>query len=192
VLFTYKQELLDRAGRRESLSKIHGFLCNCELCALPDDRSNALDTKIRMADEADADLHYFLDAPQRGRHLQDMIRAIQTLDKFMTTIIQERLFFDYNKFFLAVKLFAFFGNRTLLQQVGEAVLSVLRRHLGTGISVSGGDVGVEYVTLYLEHSLRHVADSTAHANLSATSAYAFDALLKKTASNIISNLQSLP
>jgi hypothetical protein len=145
-----------------------------------------------MADKADDYLYYFLDEPQRERHWQDMICAVRTLDMLMTTIIQERIFFDYNKLFLAVKLFAFFGNRTLLQQVGEAVLSVLRRHLGTGISVSGGDVGFEYVTLYLEHSLRHIADSTAHANLSATSAYALDALLKKTASNIISNLQSLP
>jgi hypothetical protein len=162
-------------------------VCNCELCALPDDLSDALDTKIESVNKAAKYLDRFCLGQER-----DGVHAIQLLDMLMTTIIKERLFFDYSRFFLPLQLFTFFGNVTLLQQVGQATLSVLRRYLGTGISAAGGDAGIEYVSSYIKQSLRHIADSTTHAYRSVNTAHALNAQLKKTASNIISNLQSLP
>jgi hypothetical protein len=51
-LFCYKFRLLERADRRQFFSETCQFDCNCELCALPDDLSNNLDTKIMLANDA--------------------------------------------------------------------------------------------------------------------------------------------
>jgi hypothetical protein len=187
VLFTYQFSLLERAERRQYTSKAFRFECNCELCALPDDLSNALDTKIKLAKEASEYLDRFL-----GRKEPDAIRAVHSLDTFMSTVIRERLLVHYPDFFYALRLLAVFGNPTLLQRVGHAILRLFRRYLGT--SYSGGNAGVESVSWFFDKALRDISDSKKHRYFISIGAHGADAQreLEKTVSSIISNLQSLP
>jgi hypothetical protein len=186
VLYTYQPDLLNRAERQEVILKNFGFVCNCELCALPDDLSGALDVKINLANYATEEFDCFFESEPDE---QESIRALRLLDNYMSIVIQERLFFDYPKLYLPIPLFAVFGNATLLRQVGQAIIRVLRRHLGTG--VCGGNAGVEFAAPYFEMALRH-ADSSLHALLAADRAHPLNAQLRKTAASIISNLESLP
>jgi hypothetical protein len=174
VLFTYLSDLLDRAGRRESLVNKHRFVCNCELCALPDDLSNAFDTKIKLANEASDRLDRFYFKGQVPAAERDIIRVVHSLDTFMSIIIWQRLFFDYQQLFWPLRIFQAFARPTLLQRVAQAIIRVLRRYLGTG---SSKGAGVEFVTSFLKDEI----DS-----------FLLEAQLEKTASTIISNLQSLP
>jgi hypothetical protein len=199
VLFPYQVALRDRAGRRASL-KSYGFVCNCELCALPDDLSNALDTKINLANNASDYLGRFFERQER-----DAIRALQFLDIFMSGIIRERLFFqfldifmsgiirerlffDYTHFFAALRLFHILGNPILLQQVGKAILGVLQRHLGTGVY---DGAAAETLALYLDESKRLDTTGSKQNYLSANGDHTLNAQLEKTASSIISNIQNL-
>jgi hypothetical protein len=94
VFFPYKTSLSSRAERRESL-KNYGFVCNCELCALPIRLSIALDKKIKLAKDAQS---YLIRFCERQEH--DAIRALQLLDIYMSVTIREGLFFDYSLFFV--------------------------------------------------------------------------------------------
>jgi hypothetical protein len=187
VLFSYPYGLRERAERRRHISEAYTFDCNCELCALPDDASNALDTKIKLANEASEYLDRFF-----ARKEPDAIRAVQSLDTFMSIMIQERLLVHYPNFFYALRLLAVFGNSTLLQQVGQAILHLFRRHLGTGYN--GGNAGVRSVSSYLDEALRDIADSKKHEYFISIGTRSVDAQLEleKAVSSIISNLQSLP
>jgi hypothetical protein len=187
VLFNYQFSLLERAERRESLSKSYQFDCSCELCTLPDDLSNALDTKIKLANEASEYLDRFL----RQRE-PDAIRAVQSLDTFMSTIIRERLLVRYSDFFYPLRLLAVFGNPTLLRRVGHSILRLFRRYLGTGYF--GGNAGVESASWLLDEALEEIADSEEHEYFFSIGTRGVDAQreLEKAVSSIISNLQSLP
>jgi hypothetical protein len=189
VLFTYQFSLLERAERRQYTAKAFKFECNCELCALPDDVSNALDTKIKLANEASEYLDRFL-----HRQEPDAIRAVQSLDTFMSTIIRERLLVCYSDFFYPLRLLAVFGNPTLLRRVGHSILRLFRRYLGTGYS--GGNAGVESVSWLLDEALRDIADSEKHEYFFSIGTRGVDAQreLEKAVSSIVStgNLQSLP
>jgi hypothetical protein len=174
-------------------------VCNCELCTLPDSLSNTLDAKIKTATEA---RDYVTDFLKRQLELQvnvsryvgyerDAFRAAQLLDIYMSIIIHERLFFDYSPFYLSLKFFSRVGQKLLLEQVGEAVLCLFRRHLGTG---EHQRVGVKHASVFLEEALSSIGrDSirTLGNQLASIGSDSLDAQLQSTAANIIFNLQSL-
>jgi hypothetical protein len=166
-----------RAARRASL-ECYGFVCNCELCALPNDRSKALDTKIKKANDAARYLDRF-----SKKEECNAIRAAQLLDVFMTTIIGERLFL-YEHFANTLSLFAQFRKPNLLQQVGKAILHVLNHHLGAG------DSNAVVFSLCLG-MFTQLAQPKPEDNFPANK-HRLDAELEKTASSIVFNLQSLP
>jgi hypothetical protein len=190
VLFAYQLRLRKRAERREFLWKAYKFHCNCELCALPDDLSNALDTKIELASNAAEYLDRFY-----ARKEHDAIHAVLSLDIFMSIMIRERLSAYYPDFYRPLQLLGLFGNKNLLQQVGQAIIRVFHRYLGTGYSVSSGaTAGVESVSLFVDEALRHISDPNIHGYFVSIEAYGEDAQLEfeKVISSIISDLQSLP
>jgi hypothetical protein len=206
VHITYKEGIYgDRAARRQVLEKECGFVCKCELCSLPDVLSSALDMKINLVNEADAFMYNLMDGPRKEdwgtfRRIsgprpkeRDVMRATQLLDLRMTIAIQERLFaHDYSQFSVPIKLLTFFGQPTLVERVGQATLRVLRRHLGT--SISGGDTGVKQMSGYIQlaaSAADAVAQAKPDAYLSAGPDHPVNVQLEKTASSIISNLQSL-
>jgi hypothetical protein len=110
----------------------------------------------------------------------------------MTIMIQERLLVHYPLFFLALRLLAVFGNPTLLQRVGQAILGIFRRYLGTGYS--GGDGGVESVSWFLDNAPGRIANSEQDAYFISIGTRSVDAQreLEMAVSSIVSNLQSLP
>jgi hypothetical protein len=185
VLYCFSQSLLDRAGRRDMV-KNYGFVCNCELCALPDDLSIALDNKIRQAREAADYLKLFCGREQMNE--RNMLRAVELLDIYTSIIIRERLFFAYSQFLLPVKVVAILGTQAQLQKVGHAVLQIFRRHLGTcGFGDSDASVSVDALSSWLESTFisfeKHTflcADSPLHVQM------------EQTASRIISDLESIP
>jgi hypothetical protein len=182
VFYSYNLGLLDRAGRRKSLDR-YQFVCNCELCALPDDFSNALDSKINQS----FDTALYLSRFYKGEE-DDPFRAIQTTAFLMSTIIRERLFFTYAHFFIPLQLFTVMGRPDLLQEVGKAVFRLFRRHLGSN-GVGDGNASVEEVSLYIEDALsRFTPEAFSPTNRDRR----LEALLEKTASNIVSDIQSLP
>jgi hypothetical protein len=185
VLFSYKECLSDRATRRDSYRNF-AFVCNCELCALPDDLSNALDIKIKKANDAADYLERFFECPKTA---PNTIRAVQLLDIYMSTIIRERLFFDYTRFFIPLKIFGFLGNPVLLKQIGQATVRLFRRHLGED-GVSGGMASVQSLTSCLEQLL-HIANMKLRDFMVIFPHHPLSAQLEKTASNIISALESL-
>jgi hypothetical protein len=168
--------------RRHVLEEHYGFVCNCELCALPDDLSNALDKKFKLAHDANVYMTRFW---KREEH--NAIRALQLFDIYMSIIIRERLFFEYEHLVNVRGVFQRLGNSTLLQETGKALLGLLERHLGTGVYRGAG---VETFSLCLEQAARNIAESTEDVAIKRNRR--LDAQLQKTASNVISYLQSLP
>jgi hypothetical protein len=194
VLFSYMPHLHDRAARRESLDS-YGFVCNCELCALPDHLSNALDTKIKKARIARRHVKRFYNSVfKEGKDWyeeRDAIHALRHFDIYMSTIIRERLFYHYDPFDLPIEFFHIFGKKAVLQRVGQAVLNVLHRHLGTG--VCGDGMGVDSVSWLLEQLQLHMVDSKKYfIYMESKRSHILDAQIENTASSIISCLQSLP
>jgi hypothetical protein len=184
VLSSYNLNMAGRAARRESL-KCYGFECNCELCALPDDLSNALDVKIKLANDAAAYLYRFYELEE-----DDPYRAVQLLDVFMSITIRERLVFKYNQFFLPLKIFGLLAKPRLVQQVGDAILRVFYRHLGdTGLG--DGNASVENMTATLER-VRDQLVIPQSESLASMGLHDLDAQLEKAASSIVSYLKSVP
>jgi hypothetical protein len=181
VLFSYRPSLRDRAGRRQSLEEQYGFVCSCELCALPDDHSNAFDAKIKLAKNASNQLERLFE-DLRSRVKEDMIRAAQFLEIYLSITIRERLFVDYRLLVLPLTFFLDIGRPTLLQRVGNAVLGVFQRHLGTGVK---NNTGVQSVSMFIKSALLDCSSA-------ATTDPLLEARLEKAASSIISALQSLP
>jgi hypothetical protein len=182
LFYSYNLGLLDRAGRRKSLEHRHEFVCHCELCALPDDLSNALDAKINQA----FDTALYLSRFYKGEG--DPFRAIQTTAFLMSTIIRERLFFTYAHFFIPLQLFTAMGRPDLLQEVGKTIFRLFRRHLGSN-GVGDGNASVEEVSLYIEDALsRFTPEAFSRTNRDRR----LEALLEKAASDIVSDIQSLP
>jgi hypothetical protein len=189
VLFSYKECLRDRATRRDSYRNL-AFVCNCEMCALPDDLSNALDIKIKKANDAADYLERFF-KPQFPVTEPNIIRAVELLDIYMSIVIGERLFSDYTQFFFPLKIFGFLGGPVLLKQIGQAIVRLYRRHLGED-GVTGGTASVQIFTSCLERLLRGCADMKLLDFMDTFPDHPLSAQLEKTASNIISALESLP
>jgi hypothetical protein len=198
VHLTYKEgHLSDREGRQQLLAKECGFVCKCELYSLPDVLSSALDMKINLVNEADALMYNLMDGPRREdwgtfRRIseprpkeRDVMRATQLLDLRMTIAIQERLFaVDYSQFTVPIKLLTFFGKPALVQRVGQATLRVCCCHQGT-------EIGVEQMSGYIQNALG-AANTIARVKPDAyLPDHPINVQLEKTASSIISNLQSL-
>jgi hypothetical protein len=187
VLFPYNPALDVRAERRERLAKRYGFVCQCELCALPDDLSNALDVKIKQANDAYAYVDRYLHHKENGR-----VRVLKLLDTFVAFTIRERLYFNYTDFFLPVKIFAFLQEPELLQQVGNAVLRIFRRHLGSGNSIDG-NASVKSLSSFIESAQPGIAEfRRMEALFNVGIDPHLDTQRKKTAASVLSNLQSLP
>jgi hypothetical protein len=152
------------------------------MCGLPDDLSNALDKKIKLAKDAEGYLNRFC---ERQEH--DAIRAIQLVAIFMSITIRERLFFDYTQFYFPLNLLCFFGKATLLVEVWKAVLQLYRRHLGHKAAE------VKILSSYLEHALGTInLDKTKEAYLASIGADRLDTRLEETARSIISDIQNIP
>jgi hypothetical protein len=188
VHYPYKPSLRDRAERRQLLLEKYGFMCYCELCSLPDDLSNALDNKIKLVNVAADNLDRLYEDPESMVRGDTMIRALQFLDIRMSITIRERLFFDYRQFVQPLYFLLVYKRPDLLQRVGNAILGVFRRHLGTGIK---NNTGVEHLSTHIEWALLILAHSDAKDYAAATSP-AIEDRLERTASSIISALQSLP
>jgi hypothetical protein len=187
VLFNYHPALDDRAKRRERLSKYNAFVCQCELCALPDDLSNALDVKIKQANDAYSYVNRFFDGEE-----DDAIRALRLLDTFVSFTIRERLYFKYSSLFLPVKIFTRMKEPDVLRQVGDAILRVFHRHLGSGSSVDGIS-SVGHMSSILEIYVRSLVQIKEVQGLPAQEKDCrLDAQLRRTAESIISSLQSIP
>jgi hypothetical protein len=185
VLWPYKPSLCSRAVRRESLKRF-GFVCNCELCALPSNLSKALDTKIKLANEAAAYLDHFCIPKLTGTVPEaDIVRAVELLDAYMSTIIGERLYFQYTQFNLSLRVLAVFGKPALVERVGRAILRLYRRHLGDR------DGLVEVFSSWLDATLRIMADMRPYVYLGYIPDDSFNARLEKTVSTIISSIESL-
>jgi hypothetical protein len=184
VLFPYRASLRSRAQRQESL-KDYGFLCNCEICALPDRLSNALDTKIKLVNDASE----YMDRLVTGADL-DMFRLVKLVDIHMSIIIRERLFFDYTLFFLPIRLLHILIEKPLLRRVGKAIQQVFQRHLGTGVHMAAG---VEQLSFHVETALNDTGSRELRDFIASNKAVwlPIHAQIEKMASNIISNLQSL-
>jgi hypothetical protein len=181
VFFPYQPSLEDRAGRREGLER-YGFVCNCEMCGLPDDLSDALDKKIKLAKDAQ---DYLIRFCEQQEH--DAIRAIQHVAIFMSITIRERLFFDYTQFYLPLNLLCFFGKTTLLEDVCKAVHQLYQRHLGHKAAE------VKILSSYLENALGNISlHKTKEAYLASVGAHRLITRLEETARSIISDIQNIP
>jgi hypothetical protein len=178
VVFSYKESLRSRAVRRGRLSRF-GFVCNCEMCALPDSRSNALDTKIKKSNEAAAYLERFCGRIPTDPE-QDIIRAVELLDIYMSVIIEERLFTEYTQFNIPLRVLAVFGKPALFEQLAQAVLRLFRRHLAPGHELAD------------EETLRSFADMKLLDIIGISPDHPLHAHLETTASTIISKIESLP
>jgi hypothetical protein len=188
VLFNYNPTLIDRAKRREQLAKRYGFVCQCELCALPDDLSNALDVKIKQAKDAYSYVDRFFDGEE-----DDAIRALRLLDTYVSFTIREGLYFNYSTLFLPVKIFVRMKDPDVLRRVGNAIHRLFHRHVGSGSS-GNGNASVAYMSSILESSVRGLDQiKEVEALLPAEEKdRRLDAQLRQTAESIISSLQSLP
>jgi hypothetical protein len=181
ILFPYQPSLEDRAERRKSLER-YGFVCNCEMCGLPDDLSDALDKKIKLLKDAD-DYLSRLYLYQQKEH--DAIRALQNLEIYMSITIRERLLFSYGPFMRPLHFFFYFGRATLFEEVGKAVHQLYQRHLGKA------EVGP--LALYLDNALHNIVPNPEiEGHLASLGAGRFDDRLKEMARSIISEIQNIP
>jgi hypothetical protein len=184
ILFPYQPSLEDRAERRKSLER-YGFVCNCEICGLPNDLSDALDEKIKLV--KDAVLYW--NRLYKGQEI-DVIRAVQLVEIFMSITIRERLFFNYALFVHPLNLLRAFGKPALLEEVCKALRQLYQRHLGNGVHRGAG---VKTVSLYLEESLRHVdGHQTNEAYLAFVRGHRLDTRLEAMARSVISYIQNIP
>jgi hypothetical protein len=182
--YTSKLGFGSRANRRKALEEKGGFVCQCEICTLPDDLSDALDTKITDAMKAGR----YINQMFNGTH-SDYDGGVRCIETLMTTITEERIF-NPNDLMMPILFFAFFHLRILLAEVGQVLVPVLERYWGTDKGI--GEHPANTLRRYLEDPLTIPAWASGELYRATNLGREFYARLGQVASNIITSLKSLP
>jgi hypothetical protein len=137
-----------RQDRREMLY-FYGFVCHCEMCALPIELSLLHDTKIREARDKFRYLMRFLSGGET-----DIVRALQTLEDYMFVIVEERLFIHLD-LILSLRVFASIHDFESFRMVGAKLLLIVERSFGSDGHGPQG-VSVSFVSRMIEDPYSHI------------------------------------
>jgi hypothetical protein len=107
------------------LLESEGFLCQCELCALPDHISDTLDVKLKVIDEA----AWFIVDRKECKDEEDSLRALQHLEDVTSSLSEPRIA-SYIDFILPLHLLAYLGREDRFLKVLEAMIPAYERCLG--------------------------------------------------------------
>jgi hypothetical protein len=182
---TYKPVFSVRATRRQSLVN-YGFVCQCEVCGLPDHVSDARDAKFKLADDAANFILEIVTGKKLLRGKTDARRALQCIQTYFSFITQERTFYP-DDLMLPITFFAFLGLADPLRQVGEVLHPILTRYCGPGDAFSLA----ESLSRYLKDPRTHFRWGAHKTTGDHVSLAGFDDLIQRTVSSIISNLRDL-
>jgi hypothetical protein len=137
-----------RQDRREVLY-FYGFVCHCEMCTLPAQLLLLRDAKIR---EAKDKLRYL--ARIFIGEETDIFRALKTLEDYVFTIVEERLFTPLD-LIPPLYLFACINDFDSLRVVGAKVLLIVERSFGPDSHGPQG-ISVASVSRMIEDPYSHV------------------------------------
>jgi hypothetical protein len=181
IFFSYQPSIHIRARRREQL-KCYGFDCHCEMCALPDPLSDALDAKINMANDALEFVFKFLYGKE-----DDMCRCLSSLETLISITSEEGLL-DEQTLLMPVIFILVFGRIEPLREVGQVVLSVFQRYWApTSLVIkylSGVLDNPQASPIWNHIKVPWISQSEADSD-------EFDARLQTMASNVVSSLRQL-
>jgi hypothetical protein len=183
VFYSNSPTLRSRADRRKELEDAHGFVCHCELCTLPDHLSNALDSKIFAAIEANRYIMLMF-----GGMYNDYVNVARCVETLITTITEERML-SVQHLMTPILFFAFFHKRRLVKMVGQVVLSVFERYWGPG--QEKGEQPAINLSRMLENPPDWHSGERERRRVS-NLGEVFNARLDEVASNIIASLKRLP
>jgi hypothetical protein len=157
ILRSYLPTLYGRAERQEYL-ETYKILCQCESCALPDDSSDTLDSRIHAIRSAEL---FVEDASKKDcrskskKELEsDSMHALQLLEHVSSSLLEMPLFQRY-LLFIPLDILAFLGREDRILKVAEALLPVYKRYLGDHRGLGSGEDMVEILSRLLENPRCH-------------------------------------
>jgi hypothetical protein len=182
IFFSYLRLMRVRDERRGLLNK-YGFICHCEMCALPDRLSDALDAKINLV--KDASTFEFLREILSGPNEDNIRRGLSTLETIVAISTEERLL-DTQTLMTPFAFLFLFRRLKLVGKVGQVLLSVFRRYCGPGSIV------VKYISGCLDNPRASPAWNLLPVHWASQAVREdFDEKLETMAANVVSSLRKL-